>query len=66
MTMTTGDPILGALSRIEERLTERIREEFRELRLDLDGRFDALYQRLDRLTLLDERVQENEGRLPAD
>jgi hypothetical protein len=57
MIMATGDPILTALTRMEERLVERIEDRFRDLQVDLEGRFDAVLRRLDRLL---------EGRLPRD
>ena len=62
--MSAADPILTALTRMEERLLERIDDRFRELQLDLDGRFDAVHVRLDRLE--QGRVQELEGRLPPE
>jgi len=61
--MAAADPILNALARMEERLCERMEEWRRELRLDLDGGFDAVHKRLDRLV---ERVQEVRRRLPSD
>ena len=48
--MAAPDPVLTALARLEERLIERIDDGIRELRLDLNGHFDALDRRLDRLT----------------
>ena len=54
--MATTDPILNALTRMEERLLERINEWRRDLRLDLNGGFDAVH----------ERVEEIEKRLPRD
>ena len=62
--MPTTDPILTALTQMEERFVERIgecrRELRREIRLDMNAGFDAVNQRLDRL------VQEYEGRLPPE
>ena len=64
--MTTGDPILTALARMEERLVERFQDFRRELRLDLDGRFDAVHKRLDRLEQEYEMVKVGLSRLEAD
>ncbi len=47
--MANADPILTALARMEDRFAERVDQRFRELRFDLDGSFDGVYQRLDRL-----------------
>ena len=47
--MATPDPVLTAIARLEERLVERINDGIREIRLDLNGRFDAVDHRLDRL-----------------
>ena len=51
--MATSDSILIAIARLEERLVERLDERIdewrRKFQLDLDGRFDALIQRLDRI-----------------
>jgi uncharacterized protein YPO0396 len=47
--VATPDPVLTALARLEERFVDRMDESRRELRRDLDGHFDALNHRLDRL-----------------
>lgn len=47
--MATPDPILNALASMEERLYQRMDKWRRELQLDLDGGFDAVLKRLDRL-----------------
>ena len=47
--MATADEILDALAHMEERLLQRMDEWSRDLQLHLDGHFDALHRRLDRL-----------------
>jgi chromosome segregation ATPase len=66
MIMATGDPILTALTRMEERLVERLDEWRRELRLDMNSGFDAVHQRLDRLEQEYEMLKAGMARLEAD
>jgi hypothetical protein len=47
--MATPEMVLTALARMEERLVARIDESHRELRLEMNGGFDAINLRLDRL-----------------
>ena len=51
--MSTGDPILTALLGLESRLFDKVRGEMSrqldELRLEMNGRFDAIEGRLERL-----------------
>jgi chromosome segregation ATPase len=51
--MSVPEPVLSAITRTEERLFEPVDERFagfrRGLPLDLDGRFDAVHHRLNRL-----------------
>jgi hypothetical protein len=58
--MAAPEPILKALAQLEARLFERIdarlAEQIGALRLDMNGNFDAVHRRLDRLL---------EGRLTA-
>ena len=61
--MASTDPILTALTLMEGRLLQRMEEWRRDLKLDLDGRFDAIHKRLDRLGELEGRLKEIEGRL---
>jgi len=61
--MASTDPILTALTLMEGRLLQRMEEWRRDLKLDLDGRFDAIHKRLDRLGELEGRPKEIEGRL---
>lgn len=46
--MSTPDPILNAIARLEDRVVERLDLHLRELMLELDVRLDALCARLDR------------------
>ena len=64
--MASENPILNALNRMEERLLTRIDERFRDLNVDLDGRFDAVHQRLDRLEQEYEMLKAGLARLEAD
>ena len=64
--MTTVDPILNALALMEERLIERMEGWRRELRLDLDGAFDAVHKRLDRLEQEYEMLKAGVARIEAD
>lgn len=68
--MASTDPILTALARLEPRLVARIdgriQELFRDFKLDLDGRFDALHRRLDHLEIEYEMVKAGLARLEAD
>lgn len=68
--MTAMDPIVTALERMEGRLVERIDEASRTLRrdlqLDMDGRFDAVHKRLDRLEQEYEMLKAGMARLEAD
>ncbi len=65
--MATPDPVLTALARLEERFVERMDESRRELRLDLDGHFDVLNHRLDRLARLMSEIsrRDDAGRLSS-
>jgi chromosome segregation ATPase len=47
--VASADPILKALSRLEENLVQRISEEMDRRFVEVDGRFDAIQSRLDRL-----------------
>ena len=64
--MTAENPILDALSRMEERLVDRIDERFRDLTVDLDGRFDAVHQLRDRLEQEYEMLKAGVARIEAD
>ena len=71
--MPMTDPILTALAQMEERFVGRMGEWRREIQLDINGGFDAVNQRLDRLhrkhlgeQALEGRVQELEGRPPPE
>jgi chromosome segregation ATPase len=64
--MTSADPILNALTQMEQRLREEIKDSFRELTLDLDGRFDAVHHRLDRLEQEYEMLKAGVGRVETD
>lgn len=68
--MASADPILTALARLEDRLVARMDERLgvwqRELQLDLDGRFDAVHHRLDRLEQEYEMIKAGLARLESD
>ncbi len=64
--MASTDQILTALARLEERFEHRMEEWQRNLRLDLDGRFDAVHKRLDRLEQEYEMIRAGLARLEAD
>jgi chromosome segregation ATPase len=68
--MTAMDPIVTALEKMEGRLIARIDEANRELRrdiqLDMDGQFDAVHKRLDRLEQEYEMLKVGMARLEAD
>ena len=68
--MSAMDPIVTALEKMEGRLIERIDEANRELRrdiqLDMNGHFDAVHKRLDRLEQEYEMLKAGMARLAAD
>src|SRR5262245_54462053 len=68
--MAVPDPVLTAITRLEERLFERIDERFagfrRDFQLDLDGRFDAVHHRLDRLEQEYQMIKAGLARLEVD
>jgi chromosome segregation ATPase len=64
--MASADPILNALTRMEERLLQRMEEWRRDLKLDLDGRFDAIHKRLDYLEQEYEMIKAGLARVEAD
>ena len=53
--MAASDPILGALRKLEDNLFERLTAEmdrrFTEMRVEVNGRFDAIEVRLERLEI---------------
>ena len=64
--MPMTDPILTALAQMEERFVERMGEWRREIQLDINGGFDAVHQRLDRLEQEYEILNAGVARLEAD
>ena len=64
--MGTTDPILKALVGMEERILQGVDDRFRDLQLDLNRRFDAIHQRLDRLEQEYEMLKAGMARLEAD
>ena len=63
--MASTDPILNALTLMEGRLLQRMEEWRRDLKLDLDGRFDAIHKRLDYLEQEYEMIKAGLARLEA-
>ena len=71
--MSTGDPILVALQKLEANLFEKVRAEVGRqidgLRLEMNARFDAIEVRLERLGLktrvseVQQRIHDIEARL---
>jgi chromosome segregation ATPase len=64
--MATTDPILNALSRMEERIVERVGESIRDMQLEMNAGFDEVYKRLERLEQEYEMLKVAVGRLEAD
>lgn len=64
--MANENPVLKALTLMEERLVQTIDDRFRELNVDLDGRFDAVHSRLDHLEQEYEMLKAGMARLEAD
>ena len=63
--MGTTEPILKALVGMEERILQGVDDRFRDLQLDLNGHFDAIHQRLDRLEQEYEMLKAGMTRLEA-
>lgn len=64
--MASQDPILTAIARLEARLVEHIDARFERHTLELDGRFDAILQRLDRLEVEYQMLKAGMARIEQD
>jgi chromosome segregation ATPase len=63
--MSSSQEILTALRKLEESLVERLERRIDEFRLEMNGRFDAIEVRLDRLETDYEMIKMALGRIEA-